>query len=152
MDSYYPALNGVKQGRSSLTTFYVKPTPSSPLQADISLNGNVVADPEELQSIFEKKVDRAHYEVQSFDCHVLNTNYNVGADESILSPDKTGKKMSILVMVSGSVRYWKDSGDGDTRGFTESVVLVPNWATLKPRPARGEKNWLIQSQTFRLVV
>ena len=130
----------------------MKPTPSSLLLADISLNGNVVADPEELQTIFEKKVDRAHYEVQSFDCQVLNTNYNVGADESMVGPDKTGKKMSILVMVSGSVRYWKDAGDGDIRGFTESVVLVPNWATLKPRPARGEKKWLIQSQTFRLVV
>jgi len=135
-----------------LTSFYIKPTPTSPRQADISLNGNILADPEELQAIFEKQVSRAHYEVQSFDCHVLNTNYNVGADDNMLGPDKGGRKMSILVMVSGSVRYWKEGGEGETRGFTENIVLVPNWEAHGPKAARGDKKWLIQSQNFRLVL
>jgi NTF2-related export protein 1/2 len=90
--------------------------------------------------------------VGSYDCQVINTNYNVGTDESRLGPEKDGKKMSILVMVSGSVRYWKDGADSETRGFTENVVLVPNLEAHGPKAARGEKKWLIQSQNFRLVV
>jgi len=152
VESYYPALNNMKHGRSSLTSFYVTPVPGSPLQADISLNGNIVADPADLQAIFEKQVARAHYEVQSFDCHVLNTNFNVGAEDRMLGPDKDGRKMSILVIVSGSVKYWKDGAEGDLRGFTETVVLVPNWAALGSKAAKGEKKWLIQSQNFRLVL
>ena len=116
------------------------------------MNGNIVADPAELQAIFEKLVSRAQYDVTSFDCHALNTNYNVGADESKLGPDKDGKKMSVLVMISGSVRYWKDGGQGETRGFTENIVLVPNWEAQGPKAARGDKKWLIQSQNFRLVL
>jgi NTF2-related export protein 1/2 len=111
-----------------------------------------VADPTQLQSIFETQVAKAHYEVQSFDCQVINTNYNVGVDESKLGPNKEGKKMSILVMVNGSVKYFKENTDGETRGFTESVVLVPNFVAQGPKAPKGAKRWLIQSQTFRLVL
>lgn len=95
---------------------------------------------------------KAHYEVQSFDCQVINTNYNVGVDETKLDPNKDGKKMSILVMVNGSVKYFKESTDGETRGFTESIVLVPNFEAQGPKAPKGSKRWLIQSQTFRLVL
>jgi NTF2-related export protein 1/2 len=111
-----------------------------------------VADPAQLQSIFETQVAKAQYEVQSFDCQVINTNYNVGVDSTKLGPNKDGKKMSILVMVSGSVKYFKESTDGETRGFTENVVLVPNWEAQGPKAPKGLKKWLIQSQTFRLVL
>jgi len=152
VDAYYAALNSVS-GRSSLTTFYIKPTVTSPLQADISLNGNIVATPDELQALFEKQVSKAHYEVQSFDCQVLNTNYNIDFEDHLLSPDKDGKKMSVLVVVSGSVKYGKEGGsEGNARGFTESIVLVPNWAAQGPKALKGERRWLIQSQNFRLVL
>jgi NTF2-related export protein 1/2 len=151
VETYYPALNNPNL-RSKLTTFYIKPTPTAPQQADITLNGNTISDPSELQSFFENQVAKAQYEVGSFDCSVLNTNYNVGAREDQLGPDKDGKKMSILVMVSGSVKYWKDGSDSEVRGFTENVVLVPNWEAHSPKAAKGEKKWLIQSQNFRLVV
>ncbi|TAQ85615.1 hypothetical protein B7494_g6056 [Chlorociboria aeruginascens] len=146
VETYYHALNTPK-ARSTLPGFYITPTATSPLQPDISLNGNIIPTPKDLQDIFEKQVDRSHYEVQSFDCQVLNTNYNVGAPEQLLGPKADGKKISILVFVSGSVRYWKEGVDGDTRGFTENFVLVPNWDV----KAKGDKKWLIQSQNFRLV-
>lgn len=76
----------------------------------------------------------------------------MGTSESQLGPDKNGKKMSILVLVSGSAKYWKDGADSEVRGFTENVVLVPNWEAQSPNAAKGERKWLIQSQNFRLVV
>lgn len=136
--------------RPNINTYYIKPTANSPLNPDITLNGTVVADGAGVQEIFEKRVFKAHYEVQDFDCQVLNPNYNIG-NTGDLGPDKDGRKMSILVMVSGSVRYWNTEDHEDVRGFTDSLVLVPNWLALGPKAARGEKKWLIQSQTFRLV-
>ena len=133
-----------------MTSFYIKPTVTC--KVDISLNGNVVADPAALQDLFENQVEKSHYDVQSFDCQVLNTNYTVGTPEGTLGPDKDGKKMSILVMVSGGVRYGKEDGDGEVRGFTDNVVLVPNWEAQGPKASKGDRRWLIQNQTFRLVV
>lgn len=42
---------------------------------------------------------KAHYEVQSYDCHVINPNYNVGLPDNMLGPDASGKKISIMVIV-----------------------------------------------------
>ena len=144
--SYYPAINDGK----NLTSFYIKPNSSSP-QADISLNGKIVPDPEQLQNIFQTEVGKCSYDCQSYDCQVLNTNYNVGAPENMLAPNKDGKKLSILLMVSGGVKYM-DSSDSEVRGFTENFVLVPNWNAQGPKAPKGLKKWLVQSQTFRLVV
>ncbi|KAH8598117.1 hypothetical protein B0O99DRAFT_539214 [Bisporella sp. PMI_857] len=153
--SYYPALNnahGRPSNHNDLTSFYIKPNAASPLQADISLNGNIISDPAKLQSTFESEVGKCYYDVQSYDCHVLNANYNVGADESRLGPAKDGSKMSIIVMISGSVKYSKENAEGEVRGFTENIVLVPNWAAQGPKAPKGLRSWLIQSQSFRLVV
>lgn len=80
----------------------------------------------------------------------------MGVDDASLGPDKDGKKMSILLMVSGSVRYSKHGEDGENRGenraFTETFVLVPNWEAQSPKAPKGLKRWLIQSQNFRLVL
>jgi NTF2-related export protein 1/2 len=151
VETFYPALNNPK-ARVSISSFYLKPTLKSPQKPDISLNGNIIEDPAEVQNIFEKQISKAHYEVQSFDCNVINPNYNVGMDDAGLGPDKDGKKMSILLMVSGSVRYWKNSEDGENRGFTETFVLIPKWEAHSPKAPKGLKRWLIQSQNFRLVL
>ncbi|KAH8804637.1 hypothetical protein F5884DRAFT_859258 [Xylogone sp. PMI_703] len=152
VDTYYAVLNDPKR-RSEIASFYVTPTPSSPVQADISMNGNLVASPADLQAIFEKQVAKARYEVQSFDCQVLNPDYNIGADDSMLGPDKDGKKMSILVLISGSVKYGKEGApEGETRGFSENIVLVPNWEAHSSKTSKGLKRWLILSQNFRLVL
>ena len=101
--------------------------------------------------MLEKQIEKAHYDVHSFDCSVISTNYNVGLDDSKFGPDKSGKKLSILVVISGTVRHWKEGQEGETRGFTESIVLVPNWDAQSAKAPRDAKRWLIQSQTFRLI-
>ncbi len=155
VETFYPSLNDPKS-RPTIKNFYVKPNPTSPLKPDISINGNIIADVADLQEVLERADFRAHYEVQSFDCQVLNTNYNVGVPDNALGPDKDGKKMSIMVLVSGSVKYWNEGpmpqGDEGLRGFTETIILVPNREAQNPRAPNGEKKWLIQGQTFRLVV
>ncbi|KAF4626612.1 hypothetical protein G7Y89_g11550 [Cudoniella acicularis] len=146
--SYYPALNRLS-GLKDLSTFYVKNDPSSPLKPDISLNGNLITDTTELETVFERQPAKTHYEVLSFDCHTLNSNYNVGAPNDLLEMNKLGKKMSILVMVSGSVRYGEG---GETKGFTDNVVLVPNWELFGKSPKNNlKKKWLVQTQKLRVV-
>jgi NTF2-related export protein 1/2 len=145
VDAYYKALS--TQGeRSTLASFYVQPTVSNPIQADISINGNIVATPADLQFFFQTKVQQAHYEPQSYDCHVLNPNYNIGASDNDLGPDASGRKMSLLIVVSGRVRYGERSAQ--LRGFSENFVLVPNFQTGIGGPGR---NWSILSQNFRIV-
>ena len=93
---------------------------------------------------------KAHYEVQCFDCHVLNPNFNIGLSDAELGPDPTGRKMSVLLVVSGYVKYG-ESRSAKMRGFTENFVLVPNY--LGATGINGAvMGWLIQSQNFRIVL
>jgi NTF2-related export protein 1/2 len=149
IESYYKALND-KSARATLSSFYIQPTPANPLVADISLNGNVVPTPADLQTLFESQIPNAHYEAQCFDCHVLNPNFNIGASDVELGPDPTGRKMSVLLVVSGYVKYG-DPRSAKMRGFTENFVLVPNFLGATGKDG-GVKGWLIQSQNFRIVL
>ena len=91
----------------------------------------------------------AHYEAQSFDCQIINRAYPTATATGIKpAAQMTVKDMSILVIVSGHVRYG-EGRDQPQRGFSETFVLVPN-----PSTERGKRrrDWLIQSQNFRLVV
>ncbi|KAK2766725.1 hypothetical protein FQN54_006039 [Arachnomyces sp. PD_36] len=161
VQSFYLAL---QTARGTIASFY------SPTPAKILFNGNIVQDGSAVQEIFVNQMPAAHYEVQSFDCQVLNQNYppqgsganNNNPDAAAVPPQgpstKGGeaaamKNMSILVLVSGNVRYG-ESRDLPHRGFSESVVLAPNPAVEQGvrRAGRGKKDWLIQSQNFRLVV
>lgn len=142
MDTFYPTL-GNPNSRSQITSFYVRPTLASPQRPDITLNGNVILEPSAVQKLFVEQIPKAFYEVQSFDCHVVNPNYNVGVDDAALGPNSDGKKMSIVVMVSGSVKYFKTSeaeeARAESRGFTETIVLVPNQEAQGPKAAKGLK-------------
>ncbi|KAI9046533.1 hypothetical protein LZ554_009280 [Drepanopeziza brunnea f. sp. 'monogermtubi'] len=141
--SFYSTLSN-ETGK--LSGFYIKPSPSHPLKPKITINGNLVKDPETFEATLNKQKERPSYDYNSFDAHPLNHNFNVGADDT--APDKDGKKMSIAVMCSGNVKYTLEGGI-ETHSFSESFVLVPNWDTHKPNAARGLKNWLIASQNFR---
>jgi NTF2-related export protein 1/2 len=59
-------------------------------------------------------------------------------------------------MVSGGVKYFKSAADeevrDESRGFTETFVLVPHMEAQGAKAPRGLKKWLIQSQNFRLVL
>ena len=148
IDSYYNALN-IDRERATLSSFYVQTTPLNPVVADISLNGNIVQSPEDLQNLFQSTMPKAHYEAQSYDCHVLNPNYTIGASDADLGPDPTGRKMSLLLAVSGYVKYG-EARDAKMRGFTENFVLVPNFQA-ESGSLKNVKKWLIQSQNFRIV-
>ncbi|KAI9780209.1 MAG: hypothetical protein M1816_003133 [Peltula sp. TS41687] len=157
IESYYPAL---QTSRSTLDTFYV---PSSSLSdgktvPTIVFNGNVIPDPLALRTLFEKQMPHAHYEVQSYDCQVLNPDYSL-AGPGRFDPS-SGKNMSVVLTVSGYVRYG-ESRDAALRGFSENFVLIPNpdgggSSSSSPGAARGRgtprRDWLVQSQNFRLVV
>ena len=90
----------------------------------------------------------SRYEVQSYDCQVINPNYNPEGTQNVST--KRIDNMSILVTVSGFVKYGQARTE-DARGFSENFVLVPNQAP-EGRGERNFKKWLIQSQNFRLVV
>jgi NTF2-related export protein 1/2 len=121
----------------------------------ILFNGNVVADGAAVQEIFVKQMPPARFEVQSFDCQVINRDYPTATAAGLKPPtQKTVKDMSLLVTVSGYVQFGA-SRDTPQRGFSETFVLVPNSAA-GPAGAgakgKGKKEWLIQTQNFRLVV
>jgi len=142
VQSFYSAL---QSNRGALSTFY------SSTALTILLNGNLVADGAAVQDIFVNQMPPTHYEVQSFDCQIINRKYPTLTPTGIKAPtEMTVKDMSILVTVSGYVRFG-ESRDLPQRGFSESFVLVPNPNVSQPK-GRGKKEWLIQSQTFRLVV
>ena len=116
----------------------------------IILNGNVIPSAAELQSIFENEMPAARYEVQSFDCQVINPNYIPANSKGTVSP--SGRNMTILVVVSGYVKSVESRG-APLKGFSESFVLVPNPDTDQTKnKGKHIKDWLIQSQNFRFVV
>ncbi|KAL8787836.1 MAG: hypothetical protein Q9213_002023 [Squamulea squamosa] len=148
VDSYYAALN---KHHNTITSFYVPPAamPGGSLPS-ISFNGTQLPNAGALQTMFEQQIPQAHYEVQCYDCHVVNPNYVVEGTHAW--PAKTGKNMTILVAVSGYVKYGNPK-EAQPRAFSESFLLVPNPAAAGGKQrARNLKEWLIQTQTFRVVV
>ncbi|PWY86113.1 NTF2-like protein [Aspergillus heteromorphus CBS 117.55] len=142
VQSFYPAL---ENNRSSIASFYNQPT------AMILFNGNAVTDGAAVQEIFVNQMSPTHYEVQSFDCQIINQGYPTPTSTGTKLPTETTlKDMSILVLVSGYVRFG-ESRDLPQRGFSETILLVPNPTTDLPK-GRRRKEWLIQTQNFRLVV
>lgn len=120
-----------------------------PLPA-ITYNGNVIPTAADMQKMFQDQIPATRYEVQSFDCQVINPNYIAANSDAAIST--TGNNMTILVTVSGFVKTGT-TRDAPTRGFSESFVLVPNHDAAKAKnQEKSVKHWLIQSQTFRLVV
>lgn len=110
-------------------------------------NGNPVADGNAVQEIFVSQMPPTHYEVQSFDCQIINKQYPTATIGRQIDPRKD---ISILVVVSGYVRFG-ESRDLPQRGFSETFVLVPNPSSEGGKGKR-RRDWLIQTQNFRLVV
>lgn len=125
-----------------IASYYAQPT------STILFNGNAVADGSAVQDIFLNQMPPTHYEVQSYDCQIINQAYPTPVPAAANGkPNKASvKNMSILVIVSGYVRFGP-AKDLPQRGFSETFVLVPN-----PGAKQRGKEWLIQSQNFRLVV
>ncbi|KAI9817000.1 MAG: hypothetical protein M1826_001696 [Phylliscum demangeonii] len=140
IEAFYAALQ-TGPGRATLATFYLPAgrQPDGKTAPTIVLNGNTLPDPDSLRRLFEREMPAARYEVQSYDCLVLNPHFELaGAAAATTTMATTAtRSVSLLVTVSGFVKYG-EAREAATRGFSESFVLV--------------REWLIQSQNFRLVV
>ena len=101
--------------------------------------------------MFQQDVPAAHYEVQSFDCQVLNPSHTAENTQFDSRAAVIGKKMTLLLGVNGYVRLGEPR-DADMRGFSDTFVLVPNPAMATAGRGKTSKEWVIQSQNFRLVV
>ncbi|KAJ5708255.1 hypothetical protein N7488_008056 [Penicillium malachiteum] len=142
VQAFYGALNS---NRELIASFYA-PTPSS-----IVFNGNSVADGPAVQDIFVNQMPKSHYEAQSFDSQIINPAYPTVTPTGVKpATEMTIKDMSILILVSGYVRYG-EGREQPQRGFSETFVLVPNPSKTTDRTKRHHE-WVIQSENFRLVV
>ena len=115
----------------------------------IIFNGNTILDAAAMQKMFEEQMPQAKYEVQCYDSQVINPNY--GAENAECRASTSGKNMSILVSVSGYVKYGEPR-QAKLNGFSETFVLTPNPAAAASSKGKNLKEWLIQTQNFRLVV
>ena len=149
VNKFYHALHSSRQ---NVATFYAPPAtmPNGRALPAILFNGNVLPDAMSFQKMFQEQMPPMRYEIQSYDCQVVNSNFV--ADGEASDGGASGKNMTILVLVSGYVKIG-ELRDTPMRGFSETFVLVPKADT---RASRGRKKplkeWLIQSQNFRLVV
>ncbi|KAM5344821.1 hypothetical protein ACJ41O_010683 [Fusarium nematophilum] len=145
--NYYQAINS----RSNLLPFYINSSSRYPIPADISINGAVVPAPADYTKLLEAQGAGVHYDIESFDAHVMNLSFGMGAPENVYDAAKTekgGSRMSIVVTVMGKVQYGKGR-EAPQKMFNETFVLVPNWEAMVKNPPRGAKRWLIMSQNFR---
>ena len=121
----------------------------NPLPA-IVFNGKVIPSAGALQEMFEEEIPATRYDIQCYDCQVLNPQYDYSPDSN--RDDSSGNSMSILIIVNGNVRLGTPK-DLELRGFCETFVLVPKSPDQNPRPGgKPVRGWVIQSQNFRLVV
>ncbi|KAI4250227.1 MAG: hypothetical protein L6R40_000400 [Gallowayella cf. fulva] len=149
VDTYYAALN---QRSNTIASFYMAPAsmPAGKSLPSISFNGTQIPTAAAMQTMFEQQIPQSHYEVQCYDCHVINPSYIMEGTQGW--PAKTGKNMTILVAVSGYVKYG-NLKEAKPRAFSETFVLVPNTtAAATKQRAKNVKEWLIQTQNFRIVV
>ncbi len=149
VESYYTAL---KSARTTVASFYTPQAamPDGKPLPIILFNGNTITDAAAMQRMFED-MPPAIYVVQCYDCQVINPNY-VGTDSQCgaCTSGRPRRNMSILVSVSGYVKYGEPR-EATKRGFSENFVLIPNPAAVAGNVGRNHKEWLIQSQNFRLV-
>ncbi|QKX62720.1 uncharacterized protein TRUGW13939_09882 [Talaromyces rugulosus] len=136
VQAYHAALSWNK---NSIAKFY-HATPTN-----ILFNGNVIADGAAVEEIFTNQLPSARYEIQSVDCQIINKSYPVTTPAETSSKSAT-KNISILVVVSGYVQYGEK--DAPQHGFSETFVLIPNTEGKE----KNKRDWVIQSQNFRLVV
>ncbi|KAF2810391.1 NTF2-like protein [Mytilinidion resinicola] len=153
LDNYYVALQGSRHTIASYFCPFERFADGKELPGMV-WNGNVFRTPEEYQALYEDRMPFTHYEVQSFDCHVLNP--------TAMAPDKLKggsgeqdkdieKRMSIVVLVSGTVRL-DEPKTGPLKQFSETFVLVPNPEKTANGPKSVVKAWVIQNMNFRFVV
>ncbi|KAI9739761.1 MAG: hypothetical protein M1834_006481 [Cirrosporium novae-zelandiae] len=147
VESYY---NALQTDRGKVDAFYVPPhtTPDGKHKYPfIAINGEVMETSNALKE-YLNKMRPVHYEIQTVDSHIINSQYPLGEAGSV----KPEKDISILAVVSGDVQF--GGTESPKNGFSESFVFVPN---KPPKDSKGKgkvagKDFLIETQNFRVVV
>lgn len=145
---YYQAVNA---NIAKLDNFYVNSSTKYSTNADISINGAVLASPAEYSKLLESQGSDVSYEVESFDTHVMNPSYQLNAPDNIYEEskvEKNGGRMSVIVTTMGKVQFGRGR-EAPQKMFNETFVLVPNWEAMTRNAPRGVRKWLIMSQNFR---
>jgi NTF2-related export protein 1/2 len=142
----------LQKSKHQIESFYYPSTmtPDGKHIPTISWNGNQIDDPSDYRYMIENDMPSRylHFEVQSFDCHVLNPMY-----EQPEHPKESSRMMSFVVTVSGYVRF-DEAQTGETKTFSENFVLAPRPRDKSATTAKGGiavRDWLIQNQNFRFV-
>lgn len=115
----------------------------------ITYNGEIIESPTVLEARY-KDLPRTRTECQSLNVHVMNPA--IMPLEATARTEEKRNNISCLVQVSGSFKML-DSSD-PPRGFSDSIVIVPNKTELggKGKGRSGEgRQWVIQSQNYRIV-
>ncbi|PHH61798.1 hypothetical protein CDD81_7962 [Ophiocordyceps australis] len=144
---YYQALNS----GANLQPFYVNSSSRYTTPADISINGKVVASPDEYRRMVKAQGTGVRYELDILNAHVVNPSVTLGAPETLYDEDKNeknGRRMTIAVMAIGRIRFGTGK-EALQKMFHESFILTPNWDSMVRNPPRGVKEWLVLSQSFR---
>jgi NTF2-related export protein 1/2 len=143
VQSYHSAL---QTNKVPISTFYCR------IPETIVWNGNVLSDGMAVQEIFAKQLPNSCFDVQSVDCHIINKNYPVpDQDENATRRKNVKDHISMVVVVSGSVKLGGSEVENDERGFSETLVLIPNTNIRRKEHDRNRKDFVIQSQNFRVV-
>ncbi|KUI60806.1 hypothetical protein VP1G_07993 [Cytospora mali] len=163
---YYRDLNDHR----TLSSFYINASnkyTNAGINADITINGAVLASPAEYEALLGEQrgasnpngtadsssrtgTMKVRYEVDGFNTQVINNDYDIACPEHILSrgPDKNGGRISMVVSVMG-VLHLGAAPDTVHKRFHEVFVLVPNWDVRGRNPPRNAKRFLISSQNYR---
>ncbi|RDA84083.1 hypothetical protein CP532_0486 [Ophiocordyceps camponoti-leonardi (nom. inval.)] len=146
---YYQALNSL----SAIASFYINSSNRYSVKADLSINGKVLATPDDYKALLDAQGPNVLYEVESIDAHVINPSFSHSAPENIHDQarvEKNGGLASVVVTIMGKVQFGKGK-DSPRQPFNETLVLVPNWDVMTKNPPRAAKRWLIMSQNFHLL-
>ncbi|MCJ1351585.1 MAG: hypothetical protein MMC33_001569 [Icmadophila ericetorum] len=149
VEQFHRALS---QARQTIASFYSLPAvmPNGKQLPSILFNGNQLSDAGSFQTMFQEQMPNMHYETTSLDCQVINPNYV--AEGTASARNSKGQNATFLVNVSGTVKMGE--AKETPKIFNETLVLIPNpLAHIGSRTrTRHPREWLIQSQNFRLVV
>jgi len=165
VETYYAAVNHSKPVASFYVNSNATYSAAGQLPADICINGEVLATPEEwdrrLQqqrqiqgvSATGQRTVPVRYTVETCDIHILNRDYRFAAPPAMLVPDTrkpdlgASRRMMAMLTVSGFVKLGDDGDSVKQQHFNDVFILVPNWDVFGKHGSR--KRYLITSHNYR---
>ena len=165
VDWYYRQINDSKSVSQGYVNGHAAYDKAGHPPADICINGQVVATPQEWEKLLEqqrqapKQPDpnkrRVRYDVDTLNVHVINADYRFGAPQKMLdlhSPTD-GVRMMMLVRASGTVYFGTGRNKGDDywekQDFHDTFILVPNWEVLEKPGNKYGRKYLAISHNYR---